>query len=112
VVALYHDRAGYLARTGPLRSGPDVDEHGALGLFPEGLVWRQPPQPLAGGRENLVDAASARWPARHHAAGPSVPSLTSPPDASSYRVICGIGGEYAWTLTATEAAVALRRSWM
>ena len=68
---------------GPLRGGPDVDEHRALGLFPEGLVRRQPPQPPARGGEDLVDAAGARRPGRHHAAAPSVSSLTSPPEVSS-----------------------------
>jgi hypothetical protein len=112
VVPLHDDRAGYLAARRPLRGGPDVHEDRALGLFPERFARRQPVQPAAGGREDLVDAEGARRPGRHHAAGPSVPSFVSPPGVSSYRVICGIGGEYACTLTATEAAVALRKSWM
>jgi hypothetical protein len=83
VVALHDDRTGYLARDRPLRGGPDVDEHRAVGAFPERLVRRQPHEAAAGGREDLVDAAGARRPGRHHAAGPSVPSLTSPPAVSS-----------------------------
>jgi hypothetical protein len=112
VVALHDDRAGDLAHARALRRGPDVDEHRALGLFPEGLLGRQPAQPPAGVREDLVNAAGARRAGRHHAAGPSVARLTSPPAVSSYRVICGMGGEYACTLTATAAAAALRTSWM
>jgi hypothetical protein len=112
VVALHDDRAGYLALFGPLGGGPDVDEHRAAGPFPEGLVRRQPDQPPARGGEDLVDAPRAGRPARHHAAGPSVPIFTSPPAVSSYRVISGMGGEYACTLTASEEAAVLRTSWI
>ena len=83
VVALHDDRAGYLARVRPLRGGPDVDERRAAGPFPERLVRRQPREAAAGGREDLVYAAGARRPGRHHAAGPSVPAFTSPPAVSS-----------------------------
>jgi hypothetical protein len=68
---------------GPLGGGPDVDQHHALGPFPERLVRGHPLQPPAGVREDLVDAAGARRAERHHAAGPSVSSLTSPPGVSS-----------------------------
>ncbi len=95
-----------------MRGGPDVDQHGAPGLFAERLTGRHPAQPPAGVREDLVDAAGARRAGGHHAAGPSVASLTSPPAVSSYRVICGMGGEYACTLTATAPVTALRTSWM
>jgi hypothetical protein len=37
----------------------------------------------ARGREDLADGAGARRPSGHHAAGPSVPSLTSPPGVRS-----------------------------
>src|SRR6202045_4384853 len=112
VVALHDDRAGDLAGARTLRRRPDVDEHRALGLFPERLVGRQPAQPPAGVREDLVDAAGARRAGRHHAAGPSVASLTNPPAVSSYRVIGGMGGESASTRPAPAGGAALRTSWM
>ena len=68
---------------GSLRGGPDVDEHGSLAAFGEGLPRRQPQQLPARGGEDLLDAARARRPGRYHAAAPSVPSLTSPPAVSS-----------------------------
>jgi len=83
MVALHDDRAGYLAYARALRGGPDVDEHRTPGLFTERLLGRQPAQPSAGVREDLVDAAGARRAGRYHAAGPSVPSLTSPPGVRS-----------------------------
>ena len=66
-----------------LRGGPDVDEHAVAGQFAEGLPRRQADQAGARRGQDLVDGPGARRPDGHHAEGPSVLSLTSPPGASS-----------------------------
>ena len=66
-----------------LRGRPDIDEHRSPGHLTERLVRRQPHQPRPGGRQDLVDRVRSRRPPRHHAAAPSVSSLTSPPGVRS-----------------------------
>jgi hypothetical protein len=83
VVALHDRRTWYLTLVRPLRGGPDVDEDAAAGHFAEGLPRRQPQQPGARGRQDLVDGAGTRRPDRHHAAAPWVSRLTSPPGVRS-----------------------------
>jgi AcrR family transcriptional regulator len=83
VVPFHHGGARYLPLNRPLGGRPDVDEHRSAGHLAERLLRRQPLQAGARGREYLADGPGARRPAGHHAAGPSVPSLTRPPGVSS-----------------------------
>ena len=71
------------ARSGPLRGGPDIDEHAAGGYLAEGLLRGEPPQAGARSHQDLVDGTGPRRPDRHHAAAPSVSRLTSPPGVSA-----------------------------
>ena len=48
--------------------------------------------------------------AAHQSSAPSVRIGTRPPGVRSYLVIADSGGEYAWTLTATELAEEFRTS--
>src|SRR5208282_480858 len=79
VVALHDRRTRYLALLRPVRGGPDVDEHAAARQLAEGLPRRQPQPAGARGCQDLLDAAAAGRPGRHHEAAPSVASLTRPP---------------------------------
>jgi AcrR family transcriptional regulator len=87
VVALDDCRAGDLALRRPLRGGPDVDQHPAVGRLPERVLRGQPGQPGARLRQNLLNRARARRLGRHHAAdhsaAASVPRTTSPVWVSS-----------------------------
>jgi hypothetical protein len=83
VIPFHHGRTRYLALGRPLGGRPDVDEHRSAGHLAERLLGRQPLQAGARGGEYLADGAGTRRPAGHHAAGPSVPSLTRPPGVSS-----------------------------
>ena len=78
VVALHDDRPGYLALFRPLRRRPDVDQHGAAAHLAEGLLRRQPPEAGARVRQDLLDGAGPGRTRRHHAAAPSMRTLTSP----------------------------------
>jgi hypothetical protein len=83
VVALHHDRAGYLAFVSPLRGRPDIDQHSVGAQFGEGLARGHPHQPVPRGRQHLLNRAGTGGPGRYHAAAPSVSSFTRPPGVRS-----------------------------
>src|SRR4029453_7778711 len=61
-VALDDQRARDVALLGPLRGRTDVDEDAAVVGVPAGGLGREPPEPGAGGVEDLVDAAGPGGP--------------------------------------------------